>query len=107
MVVFLSGCVWWAYEAMGVALTSAAYWCSNALAGPLRQLSARTAESGSGKMSSSPFSTPSKMARATDCGGGLGDLEASGHVGVGGAGQDGVHPDAPRGQQGRAATGSC
>ena len=35
---------------------------------PLRQLCAMVSDMGSGKISSSPFSTPSKMARATDSG---------------------------------------
>src|SRR5262249_7968538 len=48
--------------------TSAAYWRSSALAAPLRQLSAIDADLGSGRISSSPFSTPSKMPRATDSG---------------------------------------
>src|SRR5216684_1749715 len=48
--------------------TSAAYSRSNALTAPLRQLSAMDADMGSGKMSSSPLSTPSRMARATDSG---------------------------------------
>ena len=56
------------YDATGSAPTSAAYSCSNALTGPLRQLSDSDADRGSGKMSSSPRSTPSKMARATDSG---------------------------------------
>jgi hypothetical protein len=38
----------------------------HALAAPLRQLSPMDADRGSGKISSSPFATPSKMARATD-----------------------------------------
>jgi hypothetical protein len=50
------------------ASTSAAYRRSSALAVPLRQLSAIDSDAGSGKISSSPFSTPSKMARATDSG---------------------------------------
>src|SRR5262249_5339412 len=40
-------------------------WCSSALAAPLRQPSAMDADMGSAKMSSSPFSTPSNIARAT------------------------------------------
>src|SRR5712691_9358074 len=44
----------------------AAYWRSSALAAPLRQLSAMDSDMGSGKMSSSSFSTPSKTAPATD-----------------------------------------
>jgi len=42
---------------------------------PLRQLSANDSDMGSGKMSSSSFSTPSKMARATDSGEALGTLK--------------------------------
>src|SRR6266704_2318642 len=57
-----------AYDLTGSAATSAAYWRSSALAALLRQLSAMDCDIGSGKMSSSPFSTPSKMARATDSG---------------------------------------
>src|SRR5579862_8830237 len=53
-------------DATAAGSTRVAYWRSNALAGPLRQLSARTDERGSGKISSSPFSMPSKMALATD-----------------------------------------
>src|SRR6266446_2504055 len=41
---------------------------SSAVAAPVRQLSAMDCDMGSGKMSSSPASTPSKMARATDSG---------------------------------------
>src|SRR5439155_2790664 len=48
--------------------TKAANWRSSTLAAPLCQLSAIDADIGSGKMSSSPFSTPSRMARATDSG---------------------------------------
>src|ERR1700676_79015 len=57
-----------AYDLTGSASTSAAFWRSSALAALLRQLSAMDSDMGSGKMSSSPFSTPSKMARATDSG---------------------------------------
>src|SRR5579862_8381220 len=48
--------------------TSAAYCRSNARAAPLRQPSAMDADMGAGKMSSFPFATPSKMARATNSG---------------------------------------
>jgi hypothetical protein len=57
-----------AYELTGSSFASAANSRSSALAVPLRQLSARDSDMGSGKISSSPFSTPSKMARATDSG---------------------------------------
>src|SRR6266566_4426338 len=56
------------YALTGSAATSAESWRSNDLAAPLRQLSAMDCDMGSGKMSSSPFSTPPKMARATDSG---------------------------------------
>src|SRR5260370_29562453 len=52
----------------GSASTNAASWRSRVFAAPLRQLSAKDPDTGSGKMSSSAFSTPSKMARATDSG---------------------------------------
>ena len=48
--------------------TSVAFCRSISLTGLPRQLSARVWESGSGKISSSPRSTPSKIARATDSG---------------------------------------
>src|SRR5438445_945169 len=48
--------------------TKAADWRSSALATPLRQPSAMDWDVGSGKISSSPFSMPSKMAAATDSG---------------------------------------
>src|ERR1700682_4550716 len=54
------------YDSTGSGATKAAFWRSRALAAPLRQLSAMDSDTGSGKMSSSPFSTPSKIARATD-----------------------------------------
>ena len=56
------------YAWRGFAATSAALRSSSALPGLLRQPSARVCDAGSGKMSSSPFSTASKMARATDSG---------------------------------------
>src|SRR5262249_42083770 len=61
-----------AYALTGCAAASAAFWRSSALAAPVRQLSAMAADMGSGKMSSSPLSTASKMARATDSGEALG-----------------------------------
>src|SRR5215467_1897895 len=48
------------------ACASAAFWRSSAFAALPRQLSAMDADMGSGKISSCPFSTPSKVARATD-----------------------------------------
>ena len=57
-----------AYGLTGSASTNSANWRSRALTAPLRQLSAIDSDTGSGKMSSSPFSIPSKMARATDSG---------------------------------------
>lgn len=54
------------YAAIGSAATSAAFWRSISMTGPVRQLSARVAEVGSGKMSSSPPCTLSKTAHATD-----------------------------------------
>ncbi len=46
--------------------TKAANWRSRAFAAPVRQPSAMDWEAGSGKISSSPFSSPSKMPRAAD-----------------------------------------
>ena len=57
-----------ASAACGCAGTRAAFWRSSSLAGPLRQLCAIDADSGSGKISSSAVSTPSKMPWATDSG---------------------------------------
>src|SRR5918999_4738352 len=57
-----------AYDLTGDVSTYAANWRSSALTAPLRQLSAMDADMGSGKISSSPFPNPSKMARATDSG---------------------------------------
>src|SRR5262249_606979 len=57
-----------AHAATGSAATSAAFWRSSALAAPVRQLSDIVSDSGSGKISSSPRSIPSKMPRATDSG---------------------------------------
>jgi hypothetical protein len=57
-----------AYAATGTASRSAAFSRSSALAAPLRQLSAIDFDMGSGKISSSPLSAPSTMARATDSG---------------------------------------
>src|SRR5918996_3440062 len=57
-----------AHALADAASRSAAYWRSSALTALLRQLSARDSDMGSGKISSSPLSTPSKMARATDAG---------------------------------------
>src|ERR1700687_54261 len=54
------------HDATGSSCTNAAFWRSSALAAPLRQLSAMDADMGSGKISSSPLSSPSKMACATD-----------------------------------------
>src|SRR5208283_313724 len=47
-----------AYDATGSASASAGSWRSNALAAPLRQPSAMVCDRGSGKVSSSPSSTP-------------------------------------------------
>jgi len=55
-----------AYAAADSAATNAALSRSIALTAPFRQLSAMDADIGSGKMSSSPFSTPSKMAGHQD-----------------------------------------
>ena len=57
-----------AFYPTGSASRSAAYWRSSALAAPLLQLCARDSDIGSGKISSCPFSTPSKMPRATNSG---------------------------------------
>src|SRR5205807_9696854 len=46
--------------------TNALNCCSSALAAPARQASAMDWDTGSGKISSSPFSNPSKMPRAAD-----------------------------------------
>src|SRR6266853_2722856 len=56
------------YGLTGWAPTYAASMRSKPVAEPLRQLSANDCDMGSGKMSSSSFSTPSRMARATDSG---------------------------------------
>src|SRR6266851_5928969 len=56
------------YGLTGSAPTYAASMRSKPFADPLRQLSANDSDMGSGKMSSCSFSTPSKMARATDSG---------------------------------------
>jgi hypothetical protein len=48
--------------------TKAANWCSSALTAPVRQPSAIDWDAGSGKISSSPFSNPSKMPSAADSG---------------------------------------
>ena len=88
-----------AYDLTGSACTSAGYWRSSALTAPLRQLSARDSDMGSGKMSSSPFSTPSKIARATDSGEAFGTLRSTGHIRVHGTSQDGMYPHAPSGQK--------
>src|SRR2546426_6894240 len=48
--------------------TKAENWRSSALVAPARQPSAMDSDVGSGNISSSPFSTPSKIARATDSG---------------------------------------
>jgi hypothetical protein len=90
-----------AYDLTSSASTSAAYWRSSALAGPLRQLSAMDSDMGSGKMSSSPFSTPSKMGSRNGLRRGLRYVEVSGHIRVPGAGQDGMYPHAPSGQRAR------
>ena len=60
------------HDLTGCAATAAAYWRSSALAAPLRQFCASDSAMGSGKISSCPFSTPSKMPRATDSGEALG-----------------------------------
>src|SRR5438309_4625563 len=56
------------------AWTNDASWRSIAFAALPRQLAAIDADIGSGKMSSSSFSTPSRMARATDFGEAFGRL---------------------------------
>src|SRR6266853_1466304 len=63
------------YGLTGWAPTYAASMRSKPFAEPLRQLSANDCDMGSGKMSSSSFSTPSKMARATDSGEAFGTLK--------------------------------
>ena len=75
-----------------MACAIAANWVAAALATPLRHPSAMAADMGSGKMSSSPFSIPSKMACAT-CAVAFG-AESSGHLGVRRTGQDRVHTHA-------------
>ncbi len=57
-----------AYDWTGAGCSRAEFWLSSVLAAPLRQLSAIAADTGSGKISSAPLSTPSKMAPAADCG---------------------------------------
>src|SRR5262249_39726279 len=64
-------CLWSLCQAM-LCGRKPAYWRSNALTTPLRQPSASAWDTGSGKMSSSPFCTPSKIPRATDSGVALG-----------------------------------
>src|SRR3954454_16119769 len=54
------------HAAIGAAATSVAFWRSISLTAPVRQPSARVADIGSGKMSSSPARTASKIAPATD-----------------------------------------
>jgi len=56
------------YALTGCGATNDAFCRSMALTPPLRQLSAMDADMGSGKMSSSSCSTPSKMPRATASG---------------------------------------
>jgi hypothetical protein len=85
---------------------SAVNWRSSALAAPLRQPCATDCDHGSGKISSSPFSTPSKMARATECGEafGMSRPRAVGKdplpdIGVHGSGQHGMNAHASRGHE--------
>jgi hypothetical protein len=78
-----------AYAATGWGATSAAFSRSTAFATPLFQLSAMACDAGLGNMSSSPFSIPSKIPRATDSGG-LRDVYSAGHVGVRRAREDGL-----------------
>jgi hypothetical protein len=56
------------YDLTGVASTYAANWRASALTALLRQPSAMDSDMGSGKISSAPFSTPSKIALAADSG---------------------------------------
>src|SRR5262249_23184601 len=53
-------------------VSSAAFWRSSVLIEPPPQLGASIADNGSGKISSSPAATPSKIACATDAGDALG-----------------------------------
>jgi len=75
------------------------YWLSSALAGPLRQLWASDCDMASGKISSCPCSTPSKMARATDSGAAFGNVETSGHIGVHRPGQHSIDAHAACGDE--------
>ena len=59
----------WYYELTGATRAS---WRSSSFTALSRQWAAMSAEPGSGKISSSPFSTASKMASATDSGDALG-----------------------------------
>src|SRR6267142_2811548 len=61
-----------ANDLTGVVSTYVAIWRSSALSALPRQPSAIVADIGSGKISSSPFSTPSKISRAADSGEALG-----------------------------------
>ena len=88
------------YADFTCAAASAAFWRSSALAAPLRQLCAMDFDMGSGKMSSSPFSTPSRMAPRDGNRRCLGYVESSRHIGVHRAGQDRVNSHAPAGQKG-------
>ena len=55
-------------DTAAVSGTKPANWRSSALAAPVRQLTAMDWDAGSGKMSSSPFSNPSKIPCAADSG---------------------------------------
>src|SRR5215831_6468810 len=79
--------------------TNTACWRSRALVTPLRQPSAMDWDIESGKISSSPFSTPSKMATATDSGEVLREIDASGHIGIDRSGQNGMNRHALPGQE--------
>src|SRR5713226_1738928 len=75
--------------------TKAENWRSRALTTPVRQPSATGRDAGSGKISSSPFSNPLKMP-CRGLGRGLRYLEASGHIGVDGAEENGMdRPPSP------------
>src|SRR5260370_40379501 len=84
-----------AYDLTGSASTSAAYWRSSALAAPLRQLSAMDSDMGSGEDVLIPFLHSVEDGSRNGLRRGLRYVEASGHIRVHRAGQDGMYPHAP------------
>ena len=84
----------------GTAPTKVANWRSSALVAPLRQSSAIDRDVGSGKMSSSPISTPSRIARATGSGEAFGTSRPRDISVSTGPAQDGVDAYPLSGQKG-------